>query len=126
MHTETIVEVELWALRVLLVYGLIAGLWFLISWWPRVAKNKRFGIAALDVGGWVAADVVMYVILLGLFVFDPTPGHAPVIVRSRFLVLLFVLITDVAITLRWLHWRRIRHDVGTPQRRTTDEPMEFT
>jgi hypothetical protein len=127
-HTHEVAEALLWIVRFLLVYGLAMGVWFLARWWPHVDPKDRFSLAALDVGGWVAAFVVVYAAILVNVVFWPTPNHDPDIVKTRVLLILFTVVINVAMTIRCLHWRRIRRSngVGYPRRRITDvEPLEF-
>jgi len=111
MHTHVAAEVELWIARGLLLYGLVMGSWFLLTWWPRVPRKTRFSLAALDVGGWVAAFVLMYALVFANVVFWPTDNHDPDIVWTRAMLILFVTVINGAMTVRYLHWHRIRRGV---------------
>ena len=122
IHTHTVAEVELWIARLLLVYGLTLGVLFLASWWPHVDPRKRWTLPALDVGGWVAAFVSVYAVILVNVLFWPTPNHQADIVTTRALLIMFLITVDTAITIRMLHWRRIRRSTGDgePHRRRTE------
>lgn len=121
-HSHVVAEAELWIARSLLVYGLALGLMFLLTWWPNVARERRWTLPALDVGGWVAAFVLVYTIILLNVLIWPTPNHDPDIVTTRALLIVFLVTIDASITVRWMHWRRIRRSTGDgePHRRKTD------
>jgi hypothetical protein len=121
-HTPAVAEALLWVARSLLIYGFALGLMFLVSWWPKVDPRDRWSLPVLDVGGWVAAFVLVYAIILANVIFWPTPSHDPDITTTRTFLVVFLVTIDAAITIRALHWRRIRRNTGDGSfhRRKTD------
>jgi hypothetical protein len=126
MTRMQIAESELWIIRALLLYGVLVAAWFLGTWWPRVTSSKRFTLPALDVGGWVGAFFIIYTVLLIDGLVRPTPSDRladdiadVTLVRSALLVLLIVV--NAALTVRLLHWRRIRRNGSSRRGHPPDE-----
>jgi len=132
MTRNHIAEVELWALRALLLYGLAVATWFLLTWWPHVDPQKRLTLPALDVGGWVIAFWVIYLVLVLDGLVRPTPSdrladNVVDVVEVRSALIFLILVINAALTIRLLHWQRIRRNGssrrGKPDTQTLENPL---
>lgn len=105
---ETFAAAELWGIRVLLLYGILIGAWFLITWMPRVPKKMRWTLPAIDSGSWVAAVLVAYVVIFAEVIFSSIPNDNPHVVVQRGRFLLIFIAVDLVLSTRAFHWYRLR------------------